>query len=647
MTPEEQRLAELLGQLGERHVATGTDGAWLGPQVRRARRRRSLAAAAVAAVAVVAIAGGVAATTGGPQAEPPPPASSPTASPSASPAVVEPLFVSAIGVRPDGSGAAVVGPCQLPRGTCEQTMRRTANAGKTLDAMARADLPVGPRAPVPTRVTAAGRFVLYVWQPGPLIAWSADNGNTWKQAGLDSSIVDIDPAPDTDSVWMMTRACSATARSTGCELRLLSGRAGQDPRSFRALDLPVSLSVGPVSMSRGAGGRAAVAVGRPVTGGAAASDVVYTTNDDGGTWTRQDLPCQQTPADYWLPVDVSLASDGSVWALCAEGTGGAGVLRKRMYVSDGPGVAFRAAGSLPARGTSASIGAASRTTAWVSADQGPVMGTADGGRTWTAVTGDSAFVGPVQVLPDGTALAAGQVDGHGAVWIGTGTARWTAHPVHGPNLGPEFSDCNALQPGDDLDYGSLNCNADQVVVRTIDCSTGIYVHLGRGNNGDLEGITGVTPTWRAAEPVDPRYGRTPYAFHNCFEEEAGGGAFVTPSPQASGDLWPATHDLPAAGVCGTDPGPFATIEANPDVPAPRCQIVRPDQRLRVRNTTDRFNQAGEVITVQFAGYPTRTLAIGAETVFDRPMGDYLAPGVHDVHLSVYRGSGGGEIWLKE
>jgi hypothetical protein len=79
---------------------------------------------------------------------------------------------------------------------------------------------------------------------------------------------------------------------------------------------------------------------------------------------------------------------------------------------------------------------------------------------------------------------------------------------------------------------------------------------------------------------------------------------------------------------------------------PRCQIVRADQRLRVRNTTNAFHQPGEVITVQFAGYPTRTVAIGEETVFDRPMGEYLAPGVHDVHLSVYRGSGGAEIWLK-
>jgi hypothetical protein len=124
------------------------------------------------------------------------------------------------------------------------------------------------------------------------------------------------------------------------------------------------------------------------------------------------------------------------------------------------------------------------------------------------------------------------------------------------------------------------------------------------------------------------------------------GSQATPSTHASPGLWPADYDLPAAGVCGTDDGPIATVDANPDQPAPRCLIVRADQRLRVRNTTNNFKQPGQTITVQFAGYPARRLAVGEETLFDRPMGEYLAAGVHDVHLSVYQGSGGGEIWLK-
>jgi hypothetical protein len=181
-------------------------------------------------------------------------------------------------------------------------------------------------------------------------------------------------------------------------------------------------------------------------------------------------------------------------------------------------------------GYATSIAAASRTLAWVGGERGAVNGTSDAGRTWTAVTGGSDFFGPVQVLPDGTALAPGQADGTGAIWTGTGTGRWTAHPVRGPGPFAGFADCNALRAGDLLDWSQLTCNPDETQVETVDCSTGVYVHLVRPGRGDLEGITGVSPTWRAAPPRDPVYGRTPFAFDNCFEEEAGGGAFADPGP---------------------------------------------------------------------------------------------------------------------
>jgi hypothetical protein len=645
MTPEEERLAELLGRLGERHVATGADGAWLRPRLRRARFRRSMVAAAAASVAVVAIAGGVAATSRDPKAEPVPPAASPTPASSVtpSPAANVPLFVSAIGVRPDGSGAAVVGPC-LETSLCDVSLRRTANGGRTLDAAAAVNLPSGPSAPRPSRVTAAGRFGLYLWAPGGAqIAWSNTNGYTWSEAGLEGAIADVAAAPDSDSVWITMQSCGTQSAQKGCPLRLAAGRVGQDPRSFSTLRLPVTTGAGAAVISRQPQGRAVLGIGQPdPTGG---GEIVLVTEDDGQHWSRTEVPCRELGTGAVL-VDVSLAPDGAVWALCG-GDGGAGQQLKQVYVASELGRSFQKAGALPGRGYAGAIAAASGRAAWMSGARGPVLGTVDGGTTWSEVTEDSDFSYPVQVLADGTALAPGQVDGHGVVWIGTGSARWTPHPVRGLNLGPEFTDCNALQPGDDLDYGALYCDSEQVQVSTMDCSTGIYVRIVRPNTGDLEGITGVTPTWRAAEPIDPRYGRTPYAFHNCFEEEAGGLAFATASPTRSApDLWPADADGPVAGACGTAEGRYATVEANPDVPQPRCTIVRADQRLRVRNTTNRFNSPGEVITVQFAGYPTRTVAIGEETVFERPMGEYLAPGVHDVHLSVYRGSGGAEIWLK-
>jgi hypothetical protein len=532
MTPEEERLAELLGRLGDRHAVVGTDGAWLGPRLRRARLRRSAFAAAAAALAVTAVAGGVAATAHSRRADPLPPSSSPTAtpaSPATSPAPAAPTFVSAIGVRPDGTGAAVVGPCQLPGGTCQPGLRRTANAGKTIDSLGYSDLPAGPHAPEPTRVTAASRFALYVW--GPLrseIGWSATNGynSDWKLASLDGAISDVEAAPDSDRVWIATLSCPNRPVASGCPLALVSGRAGDDPRTFGALGSPVASAAGRVAVSRQAGGSAAVGVGQPAAAGD--DDAVFTTQDDGRTWARTALPCGQGTGRLSM-VDVSLAPDGALWALCA-GESTAGVQPKRAYVSEQPGSGFRDAGAPPASGYATSIAAASRASAWVSGDRGAVIGTSDAGRTWTAVTDSSDFFGPVQVLPDGTALAPGQADGTGAVWTGTGTARWTAHPVRSPGPFAGFSDCNALRVGEPLDWGHLTCDPDQTHVETVDCSTGVYVHLVRPGHGDLEGITGVSPAWRAAPPADPMYGRTPFAFNNCWEEEAGAGAFEDPGP---------------------------------------------------------------------------------------------------------------------
>lgn len=127
------------------------------------------------------------------------------------------------------------------------------------------------------------------------------------------------------------------------------------------------------------------------------------------------------------------------------------------------------------------------------------------------------------------------------------------------------------------------------------------------------------------------------------------GANPTQSPTSTtghGDsLVPADAERPAAGICGTSSGPLATVEVNPDTPAPRCLTVRPGQRLRVVNVSSRFGQSGTSVTVTFADFPPRVLRVGDATTFDRPVGDYLAPGVHNVRISLY-GGGGAEVWLR-
>jgi hypothetical protein len=92
----------------------------------------------------------------------------------------------------------------------------------------------------------------------------------------------------------------------------------------------------------------------------------------------------------------------------------------------------------------------------------------------------------------------------------------TAAPVVNPSPYP-YTDCDALRPGDALNFPDLNCDPDNVTqVYPVDCIDGIYVHLVRPEGGDLEGIAGRTPTWREAAPREA-HGRTPWAFNNCLE----------------------------------------------------------------------------------------------------------------------------------
>jgi hypothetical protein len=109
--------------------------------------------------------------------------------------------------------------------------------------------------------------------------------------------------------------------------------------------------------------------------------------------------------------------------------------------------------------------------------------------------------------------------------------------------------------------------------------------------------------------------------------------------------FPADSRRPASGMCERDTGAMATVRLDPDTPDPRCIVVSSRQRLRVVNTSASYGQRGKSITIRFAYFPPRVLRVRAATTFRRPVGHYLAPGVHDLHASLY-GGGGPEIWLK-
>jgi hypothetical protein len=94
---------------------------------------------------------------------------------------------------------------------------------------------------------------------------------------------------------------------------------------------------------------------------------------------------------------------------------------------------------------------------------------------------------------------------------------------------------------------------------------------------------------------------------------------------------------PAAGICG-EPTSEDTVlvEIWPDIPSPRCLVVRGDQYLRVVNRTD------EVLTISL-GRLTGSALPGEAITLELPFDQYLETGVHVVLATPF---GGPEIWLK-
>jgi hypothetical protein len=109
---------------------------------------------------------------------------------------------------------------------------------------------------------------------------------------------------------------------------------------------------------------------------------------------------------------------------------------------------------------------------------------------------------------------------------------------------------------------------------------------------------------------------------------------TTPSPR----LQPPDATSPAAGICARAQGAVAMVRINVDTPSPRCKVVRPKQRLEVVNTL------GRSTIVRLARFTVRLAPRQALTI-DQPFGTYLAPGVHDLAISAYAGSGA-ELWLQ-
>jgi photosystem II stability/assembly factor-like uncharacterized protein len=176
------------------------------------------------------------------------------------------------------------------------------------------------------------------------------------------------------------------------------------------------------------GHRAFVEVFGHTSGGAQdATSLLYTSADDGASWTRRGEPCRQSGGEIDSTA-ITTAPDGSVTVLCTRR--GARGTQFTSTSTDG-GATFRAGGPL-ASGSSPGglLGAASAQVQFVISDA--LYRTQDGGQTWRSV--------PAVSLGPGTAIfvgfesaAVGRVvtDSGRTVWTTRDAGlTWTPHTFH-------------------------------------------------------------------------------------------------------------------------------------------------------------------------------------------------------------------------
>jgi len=95
-------------------------------------------------------------------------------------------------------------------------------------------------------------------------------------------------------------------------------------------------------------------------------------------------------------------------------------------------------------------------------------------------------------------------------------------------------------------------------------------------------------------------------------------------------------DTPAAGICMEGSGDPVDILLGLDASgmplAGRCITINPVQRIKL------INQSANPIKLMLMEFPV-TLPVGGEMLLDKPVGEYLALGVHFIPV-------GPELWVK-
>lgn len=87
----------------------------------------------------------------------------------------------------------------------------------------------------------------------------------------------------------------------------------------------------------------------------------------------------------------------------------------------------------------------------------------------------------------------------------------------------------------------------------------------------------------------------------------------------------------SAHPCWTSPHTaYVTINLNPDTPDPICASVASWQRIALVNRSDAFGQHGHPLSFDLAPFPRTDLKPEETVRFDKPVGNYLAPGDHEI-----------------
>ena len=282
-------------------------------------------------------------------------------------------------------GAVVASVCMA---SCRDVAFTTADGGGTFRQAGTITGPQTPAAAAVRGVAVSGNDLL-AWGTGG--AWSShDGGATWQPRKLADGVQDVVAVAASGRSWWVVQAPSG-------------GDAGDD-----------------VVMQSDDGGSTFLALGGPIDGGvraaararASAAVLLYddhldVTADGGATWARRPRPCPSGPFAYGTGA-IAAAPDGVLWMACGTEPS-AGAQLKALYRSADAGRTWSLVedcSELPPAGCSwpggeygylVTLASPSASAVWMGLARAALVGTLDGGKTWTVPPTGGGDLGVSQI----------------------------------------------------------------------------------------------------------------------------------------------------------------------------------------------------------------------------------------------------------